>query len=72
MCLSTKHVPEHKEKAKHKIIPPAFDQAPAFMAESKGHVSAAASNRGNYPLPVTEQQMIANYWGAFAGAKICQ
>ena len=64
----TKHVPalEHKgKKAKNKIIPQAFYQASAFMAKSKGHVSPPASERGNYPFPVREQQMIANYGGAF-------
>lgn len=38
----------------------------AFMAVSKGHVSLWFSLRGNYPFPVTEQQMIANYRGTFA------
>lgn len=42
------------------------------MAKSKGHVSPPASERGNYPFPVREQQMIANYGGAFSGAEICQ
>lgn len=41
------------------------------MAKSKGHVSPSASERGNYPFPVREQQMIANYGGAFSGAEIC-
>lgn len=51
------------------------------MAKSKGHVSPAASERGNYPFPVREQQMIAEYGGggrggngggaAFSGAEIC-
>lgn len=69
----TKHVPHSniKEKAKNKIIPQAFHQASAFMAKSKGHVSPPASERGNYPFPVREQQMIANYGGAFSGAEIC-
>lgn len=53
------------------MIPQTFDQAPAFMAKSKGHVSPPASKRGNYPFPVTEQQTIANCWGAFAGAEMC-
>lgn len=52
-----------KEKHKNKIIPQAFHQASAFMAKSKGHVSLAASERDNYPFPVREQQMIANYGG---------
>lgn len=34
---------------------------PAFVAKAKGHVSPPASQRGNYPFPVTKQQMIANY-----------
>lgn len=68
----TKHALEHKGKAKKKIIPQAFYQASAFMAKSKGHVSPPASERGNYPFPVREQQMIANYGGAFSGAEICQ
>lgn len=68
----TKHVLEHKGKAKNKIIPRAFHQASAFMAKSKGHVSPPASERGNYPFPVREQQMIASDGGAFAGAEICQ
>lgn len=42
------------------------------MAKSKGHVSPPASERGNYPFPVREQQMIANYGGAFSGVEICQ
>lgn len=42
------------------------------MGKSKGHVSPPASERGNYPFPVREQQMIANYGGAFSGAEICQ
>ena len=42
------------------MIPQAFYQAPAFMAKSKGHVGPSASERGNYPFPVREQQMIAN------------
>lgn len=69
----TKHVPHSniKEKAKNKIIPQAFHQASAFMAKSKGHVSPPASERGNYPFPVREQQMIASYGGAFSGAEIC-
>lgn len=69
----TKHVLHSniKEKAKNKIIPQAFHQASAFMAKSKGHVSPPASERGNYPFPVREQQMIANYGGAFSGAEIC-
>lgn len=50
-----------KEKAKNKIIPQAFYQASAFTAKSKGHVSPPASHRGNYPCPVREQQMIAEY-----------
>lgn len=70
--FGTKHALEHKGKAKNKIIPQAFYQASAFMAKSKGHVSPPASERGNYPFPVTEQQMIANYGGAFSGAEICQ
>lgn len=41
------------------------------MAKSKGHVSPPASERGNYPFPVRQQQMIANYGGAFSGAEIC-
>lgn len=53
------------------MIPRAFYQASAFMAKSKGHVSPA-SERGNYPFPVREQQMIANYGGAFSGPEICQ
>lgn len=61
-----------KEKPKNKIIPQAFYQASAFMAKSKGHVSPPASERGNYPFPVREQQMIANYGGAFSEAEICQ
>ena len=60
---------EHKGA---KIIPQAFCQAREFMAKSKGHVSPPASERGNYPFPVREQQMIANYGGAFSGADICQ
>lgn len=68
----TKYALEHKGKAKNKIIPQAFHQASAFMAKSKGHVSPPASERGNYPFPVREQQMIANYGGAFSGAEICQ
>lgn len=69
----TKHILHSniKEKAKNKIIPQAFHQASAFMAKSKGHVSPPASERGNYPFPVREQQMIANYGGAFSGAEIC-
>ncbi len=42
------------------------------MAKSKGHVSPPASERGNYPFPVREQQMIASDGGAFSGAEICQ
>lgn len=68
----TRSALEDKGKAKNKIIPRAFYQAPAFMAKSKGHVSPAASERGNYPFPVREQQMIASYGGAFSGAEICQ
>ena len=64
---------EHKGKGKRKkIIPQAFYQASAFMAKSKGHVSLPGSERGNYPFPVRGQQIIANYWGTFAGAEICQ
>lgn len=37
------------------------------MAKSKGHVSPAASERGNYPFPVREQQMIAEYGGGGGG-----
>ena len=43
---------------------------PAFVAKAKGHVSRPASQRGNYPFPVTKQQMIANYLRAFAGAEM--
>lgn len=43
------------------MIPQAFYQASAFTAKSKGHVVSPASERGNYPFPVREQQMIANY-----------
>lgn len=39
------------------------------MAKSKGHVSPHASERGNYPFPVREQQMIAKYGGAFSEAE---
>lgn len=37
------------------------------MAKSKGHVSPPASERGNYPFPVREQQMIAEYGGGGGG-----
>lgn len=37
------------------------------MAKSKGHVSPAASERGNYPFPVREQQMIAEHAGGGGG-----
>lgn len=40
------------------------------MAKSKGHASPPASERGNYPFPVREQQMIASYGGAFSEAEI--
>lgn len=68
----TKHTLQHKGKAKKKIIPLAFYQACAFMAKSKGHVSPAASQRGNYPFPVREQQMMANDGGVFSRAEIRQ
>lgn len=70
--FGTKRALQHKGKAKNKIIPQAFYQASAFMAKSKGHVSPPASERGNYPFPVREQQMIAKYGGAFSGAEICK
>lgn len=37
------------------------------MAKSKGHVSPVASERGNYPFPVREQQMIAECSGGGGG-----
>lgn len=43
------------------MIPQAFYQASAVTAKSKGHVSPPAAERGNYPFPVREQQMIADY-----------
>lgn len=61
-----------KERQRTKLfLKPSIKLLP-FMAKSKGHASPPASERGNYPLPVREQQMIANYGGAFSGAEICQ
>lgn len=62
-----------KEKAEHKIILPAFYQAPAFSSASEGRVSPPASLREVIILfPVTGLQMISNHWGAFLGAQLCQ
>ena len=49
----------------------AFYQAPVFTVKSKGHVSPfRIARRGNYPFPASEQQIITNYWGAYAGAQL--
>lgn len=59
-----------KERQRTKLfLKPSIKLLP-FMAKSKGHASPPASERGNYPFPVREQQMIASDGGAFSEAEM--